>query len=563
LATETELKLLTSPEALRKVPTLAAVRSRKAGRASTRQLVTRYFDTPDGLLRRAGMALRLRRAGGRWLQAVKSRGGSVAGMQSRGEWEVPVPDEALSLEAFKATPAFKVLGARGFRAVTAVFETDFSRTLIPLAFPDGSTAELCLDQGRIMSGRRSAPLCEIELELKQGRALRLFELADELAQAVPLRVGRDSKAERGQALAVHGAPRPVKAGPSRIERGMQPAEALLAIVQDCADHLLANEAGVLAGRDIEFLHQARVALRRLRSAMAVFDHAVQLQLPPPVAGLIAEAGNILGAARDWDVFKLETLQPFVAAFPGDAGVAILARRAARQRSGHARAAREFLSSERYVRGMLGLGRFLSAPATSAPYPQQAAPRLVEDAAQILQAAHRRVRRKGRQLQAHLHGGEGAAGMEAIPYPELHRLRIRAKKLRYAAEFFEPLFAGQRPRAYIRSLADLQDALGGLNDCVTAERLLGELVPADAKPEPDPELRRALARAEGWLAARRARHLGDVPGAWARFNEHGRFWKKHLPEPPAPEPAPIEPQVSPESGVPAGGTAADSANGPDQ
>src|SRR6185369_9079911 len=243
MATEIELKLLVSLETLRKVPALAAVRSRKSGRARNLKLVTRYFDTPDEALRRAGMALRLRREGARWLQAVKSRGGSVAGLESRGEWEVPVAGPGLSLEAFKATPAFKLLGARGFKALAPVFETDFARTLIPLAFADGSTAELCLDQGRIKSGGRSAPLCEIELELKQGRAERLFELAGELAEVVPLRIGRASKAERGQALAARRAAQPVKAAPSRLDKRMQAAEALLALVEDCAGHLLANQEG--------------------------------------------------------------------------------------------------------------------------------------------------------------------------------------------------------------------------------------------------------------------------------------------------------------------------------
>jgi len=344
-------------------------------------------------------------------------------------------------------------------------------------------------------------------------------------------------AERGQALAARRVAQPVKAAPSRLDKRMQPGEALLALVQDCAGHLLANQEGVLAGRDPEFLHQARVALRRMRSALAVFGGAVELHVPGPVAELIATAGNTLGAARDWDVFWLDTLRPLAAAFPEDAEVAALARKAARLRAAHARAAREFLSSAACVQGMLGLGQFLAAPATSssadalpvaAGQTGHALPML---AAQLLQSAHRRVRKKGRELESPL-GQGGMAGqaarpaairVAAVPYAELHRLRIRAKKLRYAAEFFAPLFEGRRCREYSRSLAALQEALGGLNDCATAERLLAELS-TGAKSRA-----LALARAEGWLAAKRSRHLNDVPQAWAGFSAQQLFWKKHLPE----------------------------------
>src|SRR5438045_1469516 len=119
MATETEIKLLAQPDVLPKVAGLAAVRACKEGRARTEQLYSRYYDTPQGALARAGMALRVRRSGNRWIQAVKTAGSSAAGLHSRGEWESEVEGDAPDLAALKSTPAYAVLrGARGFRLLT-------------------------------------------------------------------------------------------------------------------------------------------------------------------------------------------------------------------------------------------------------------------------------------------------------------------------------------------------------------------------------------------------------------------------------------------------------------
>ena len=527
MGVETELKLIVAPEALARVPRLDAVRSRKQGRARTLRLVTRYFDTPDLALHSAGMVLRLRYTGSGWLQAVKSGGISVGGLQSRGEWEVAVPGAAPVLEAIKATPAFKVLGgARGFRTLGQVFETDFTRVLIPLRFEDGSTAELCVDSGVVRSGGRSSPIHEVELELKQGNAACLFDMADALSKAVPLRIGHGSKAELGHALArrvsAHG--KPVKSGRPDVRKDMAWDEAFRCMVGACLSQLQANESGMLAGRDPEFLHQMRIALRRMRSSFAVFRFHLDRAAVALVEAALREMGNRLGAARDWDVLVTESLLPFSAAFPEVGAVGALMRKARRVRGVQDRAARDLVASPDYVRGMLRVGRLLASPlAESQPnaaqtdldrpagHDRQAG--LQAFAAHMLQRRHRRLRKLG----------------SAMSSTELHRLRILAKKLRYAAEFFEPLFHGNRARRYIRSLARLQDALGGLNDCANGVRLVGELTPAPGRftlQQRDAEL--AAVRFEGWLAAHRSRYLGQFSGRWQTFEEQPRFWKKELP-----------------------------------
>lgn len=552
MGVETELKLIVAPEALARVPRLAVVRARKQGRARTLRLVTRYFDTPDRALHEAGMALRLRLTEQGWVQAVKSAGISVGGLQSRGEWEAPVPGAVPMLDAIKATPAFKTLGgARGFRTLEQVFETDFTRVLMLLRFADGSTAELCVDSGVVRSGARSAPIHEVELELKHGNAACLFDMAGELSKAVPLRIGHGSKAELGHALASAGANRqsPVKAKRPALRKDMGWDEAFRCIVGACLAHLQANESGMLAGRDPEYLHQMRIALRRMRSSFVVFRTHLDAAAVAPIEAVLREIGNKLGAARDWDVLVTESLLPFAAAFADVAAVGAMLRKARRLRGAQDRAARDFVASQDYVGAMLRLGRLLAAPLEGSPLPSDrgrdahARGRHAKDghakdghakgadaeaglqafAAHILQTRHRRVRKLGESLRLPAHGA-------VVPYAELHRLRILAKKLRYAAEFFEPLFRGNRARAYIRSLARLQDALGGLNDCANGLRLIAELTAVTGRSaEQQRDGEGAALRAEGWLAAHRSRHLGRLPGRWQAFGEQQRFWKKELPD----------------------------------
>jgi CHAD domain-containing protein len=135
------------------------------------------------------------------------------------------------------------------------------------------------------------------------------------------------------------------------------------------------------------------------------------------------------------------------------------------------------------------------------------------AASVLQQRHRRVCSLGRRV-AELHD------------EDLHRLRIRAKKLRYTAEFCAGLFPGRRARAYAEALSDLQDVLGILNDCATAVRLLRELAPK-ARDEGD-----AAAILHGWIAGERHRQLQALPAAWEAFRRHGRFWTRALPAAPS-------------------------------
>jgi len=179
---ETELKLLLAPEDLRRLRRNPRIKALQQGRASTRLVRSVYYDTPQFALLRAGLALRLRADGKRWLQTLKAKGQAAAGLQLREEWEWPLPGEALDFGLLATTPEAKRFRAPRLRAALGpVFVTEFARTSLRLACADGSLVELSLDSGEVRSGRRACAISEAELELLAGSPLCLFDLALELA----------------------------------------------------------------------------------------------------------------------------------------------------------------------------------------------------------------------------------------------------------------------------------------------------------------------------------------------------------------------------------------------
>ena len=199
MANEIELKLALGdpdtggPEALRRHPRLAGVTPTLSHLGNT------YFDTPEGDLEGARMALRLRRADGRLLQTLKTRGQGGGGLSTRGEWEWEVPGPGLDLEGLAALPPLAEQEASLLERLTPRFATDFARETWWLEH-EGATIELALDLGEIRAGERVVAIRELELELKAGAPEALWSLAEALADTVALRPSDTSKAARGGAL---------------------------------------------------------------------------------------------------------------------------------------------------------------------------------------------------------------------------------------------------------------------------------------------------------------------------------------------------------------------------
>ena len=503
---ETELKLLLAPRDLRRLRRDPRVKALQQGRASTRRVHSVYYDTPEHGLLRAGLALRLRRDGTRWMQTLKAEGESAGGLHLREEWEWPLPGAALDFGLIATTPQAKRFRSLRLRAKLApVFSTEFERTSLRLAFADGSLAELCLDSGEIRSGRRANAISEAEIELLAGSTARLFELALELSERVPLRLGQASKAARGYALARALRARPVKAAALELDAQSSVAAAFATIARNCIVHLQANEAGILAGRDPEFLHQVRVAMRRLRASFSLFKSLLPQALFAPVLEQMRQPGSVLGAARNWDVFVHEALRGLRAQHADEAALAAFERRCIRLRRVRMRAAQAVVAAGPWQRLWLELGRVL---ADAAWQQEQAALALPVGgyAADQLQQRAARLRKRGKRLRK-----LDAAGR--------HRLRIAAKKLRYAVEFFAALYPKRRVRAYVRSLAGLQDVLGGLNDAANVLRLLPEAIAGARAPDAH-----VAGMIQGWSAACTHLQLDALSQAWQHWQDQKPFWR---------------------------------------
>ncbi len=516
---EIELKLLFSPADLRALPAHACVREHM--RVAHRSVVLHsiYFDTPEGDLRNRGIALRLRRERGRWIQTLKGPGEAVAGLHSRGEFEWRVPREALDPGLLAQTPHVNLFQKRRVRETLApVFTTGFRRRVIELKFADDTEAGLCLDAGEIRAGGRVEPISEAEIEIVRGDPRTLIGFAIDLSQTVPFRLGHSSKAERAWQLALGEPARPRKAARIELDADAAAAQSAVVIISACLSQIGANSEGAIAGKEPEFLHQLRVGLRRLRVALALIRDERWRKAIEPEKRELEWLSSVLGPARNWDVFVTELLPP-IACHCGYRQVASLRARAAAQRRRHGAAASEAIASPRFAAFCLRLASMLielqSADIRPQPLPEGAATAAPEEAwiPDVRRFSADALERRRRKLLS------SAPGDPRPATEALHRLRIEAKKLRYTAEFFASLYPGRKLRRHVRSLAALQTVLGEANDTSVAQRMIEQAAQAGAKPLA-PELR---GLAQGWIAATEARARDAYGAAWKSYVLARTFW----------------------------------------
>jgi inorganic triphosphatase YgiF len=513
MAQETEIKLRLPPRAAARLRRHPAVAAALAGRPVTRRLRSVYFDTPERHLAGASLALRVRRVGRAWIQTLKAEGRLTGATHQRGEWEAQVAACRPELAKIDAPQARELLDSPDVHGrLEPVFETDFRRTSLPLRFPGGGTAELAIDQGRIVAGGRREPIAELELELDTAGARDAYGLLLRFARDIPLEVEVVNKAERGFRLLDQAPPPVVKARRPPLTAGDSVEQALIAIASACLYQVQANVEGFRDGLDVEYLHQMRVGLRRLRSALSTFGAAFPRELLAPVQDELRWLGAELGPARDWDVFMTETLPPIREIFPDHAGLLRLAAIGADLQERHGARARAAARSPRYRELLLALSAWLSARPWRGALDAEALARAdgpaPDFAVAVLAKRHRQFVKRGR---AH----------HALTAPELHRLRITGKKLRYAAEFFSGLFAARRAETYIGALQELQDILGAINDMATTSRLLDEIRAATA----DAGVHEAAGIVAGWGAQKAAHCRGELARALRQFRRHEPFWRE--------------------------------------
>jgi len=238
---EIELKLLVNMTSVNRLRHSRLIRSLSISPAVAQKLYTVYYDTEDHDLRRNDIALRLRRNGKQWVQTIKGGGGATAGLHHRYEWEAPVKEAQPDFTKISDPDLISLFDNASLREkLQPIFTTECSRSTRMLRLPDGEV-EFCLDRGRITAGEISVPISEIELELKSGGAVSLFQLALDLLAIVPLRLENRSKAERGYALASGRESPPRKATSAHLHAEMSLSGAFNAITASCLNQLLSNE----------------------------------------------------------------------------------------------------------------------------------------------------------------------------------------------------------------------------------------------------------------------------------------------------------------------------------
>ncbi|MBE7521878.1 MAG: CHAD domain-containing protein [Burkholderiales bacterium] len=509
---EIELKLAIAPERVAALRAHPALRDVVRGACRSDRLVAVYHDTPDRRLLNAGVALRVRRLGASFVMTVKGPPAedAASGIVSRPEVEWPVAGDAIDTMRLATTP-WRAVFAKALRRgpLAPVFTTRFTRTSWPLSFPDGTTATFALDRGEIEAGVRRAPISEIEIELEAGDPARLLDLAERLAADLPLSIEPRSKAERGFALAEGATIEPSRARDIAHAAGASAGSAIAATIAECLRQVERNAVGLreASARDPEWVHQLRIGVRRLRSCLALAEGIVAPNRIESLRNDTRWTLDALGPARDLDVFAGETLPRALAdlerstdaATRGAAAVRSLARRAAaRRRAAHADAL-ACAASGRFTRFLLAVSR-AAAEAPAGPASGEPAARL---AARILERRAARLARAGARL--------ARAGSE-----ERHAVRIAAKKLRYATEFFAALFPRKRTRVYRDALAGLQQVLGEWNDAAVAPRIAATIAGPAAV---------ATVAIEAWAAGRASDAARRLDDAWAHFVAAKPFWSR--------------------------------------
>ncbi|MFN3724669.1 MAG: CHAD domain-containing protein [Allosphingosinicella sp.] len=460
-----------------------------AGDAKVAKQISIYFDTPDLALSKAGISLRIRRSGGKRIQTVKADGAGAAGLFVRSEWERPVTDDVPVLD--DTTPVRALLGD-AVNGIGPTFEVRVERRSW-MVHQDDAVIELVLDRGEAVAGERSTRICEIELELQQGDPSALFAFARRIDAIAPVRLGVQTKAERGYRL-LGPAARLFKAEPVALASDMTAAEAFRQIVQSCLRQFRLNEGLLLVSPDAGSLHQARVALRRLRSAFSIFKQMIDESGSAALRAELRWLASELGEARDLDVL-LER------APPGD----LRAKISAAHDAAYGRVA-EVLASTRVRVLMLDLtewtlsGDWLSGPGTARDRDMLAR----DFAAAALDRFRRKVKKGGR-------------GLARVDDELRHEVRKDAKKLRYASEFFARLFASKREqrrhRKFVAALEQLQDQLGALNDLATVPPMLDRIGGAS-----DPQAAALLAADKRETLLERAEHAHED------LVDMKRFWR---------------------------------------
>lgn len=507
---EVEIKFRADQRALNEL--LASPLLKHASVSSPKELVSVYFDTTERHLQAQGLALRVRRKGRSVpVMTLKWDGPASDGPFSRGEVEVRCPGGVPDIQLLSAEAARRVSEAAGNLPLATVFETRVKRRTAMIRHGH-SEVEIALDDGFIIAGEARLPLTEVEIELKSGNTHDLLACAALLSREKALRLDFESKSAKGYRIASGEPPRPQKAAKLELSHTVTFDDLLAAVLSNTLEHFVSNWASLRESDAPEAIHQLRVALRRLRSALGVFKRVIRL---PELEDIRQEAKRIasaLGPARECDAFRQNAmggpLQKNPALLTGASG--LLESVEARRVESYA-AARLLMEDAATTHFVLAVQSFLFRRAWRTALAPEDLGLLTSEgrlfSAAVLDRLMRRAMKRGRHLRT-------------MTDEERHELRIVLKNLRYSVEFFGSLFEnGKTLRAFLKLVAELQEDLGAHNDAATAQSFLDGL----GLP-PDGATQFASGFVLGWYrhaTAAADRHLIEK---WKGFKKADLFWE---------------------------------------
>lgn len=434
------------------------------GKAKRQRLQASYFDTPDGALAKRGIVVRLRKEGRRWVQTAK---GPTSDVLERLEHNVAIGYQAagvvpaVDLSRHLGTPVGKAMDKalelkddKNCPALVLLYGTDVQRLSRCVAHA-GSVMEISLDQGRVFANGRSQPICELEIELKEGLPSDAVALAHQWSEAHGLWISTITKSMKGQRL--HDAVSfglATTAVAIAFPRRAAVDEMMTEVVLSCLRQILPSASELASGSNHpEHVHQLRVGIRRLRTALRELGSLTDALDPALEVGLV-QAFRALGAHRDHSHLAL-VLQPQLLAAGGpdicfnNANVKV-------PDPG------ETVRSPDFQAALLGLLGFVHR---ETPETVKAPVALKKAVSMRLEKLYKHALLDGKKFPALDEAGQ-------------HGVRKRMKRLRYLMEFAEPLYPAGHVRHMAAALKPVQDALGQYNDELMALHALRVLAAND-------------------------------------------------------------------------------------
>jgi inorganic triphosphatase YgiF len=471
MGTESEVKFEASTRDLRKLAAARILRQSDGQLPRHKYLVSTYFDTPKLLLRKNGVSLRVRQAGKKRVQTIKTVNGGIS--PGRGEWEHKLQGDAPDLRAARGTALERLLSGKLKRNLEPIFATHVQRTFLRLR-SGNSRIELALDEGHVRAGQKSSPLAEVELELKKGTASDLFKAARLVAGLAPVKLALKSKSEHGYELIADQPSRAFHGSEIILQHDTSIAGAFQVIGRSVLRHIAANEPAVTAA-DPEGVHQMRVGVRRLRAAIAVFSELLDCKQTEQIKRDLKWLAGKLAPVRDLDVFLKGKIEAFEGSDAPTAGLPELKSELIYRRDIAAEQAKAAIATARYRLLIFNVLEWIEDGKWLRQSRARGNRKIRPFAADLFERRTRKARRKAKRA--------GKVDAHAR-----HRLRIAIKKLRYALYFFETLYShdgsAKALSRYKKYLKDLQDNLGALNDIAVHQKLASKLAAASSGPKPE-------------------------------------------------------------------------------